>query len=112
VLRELVREAAEQGVGTFDYTLKFLPPYCPMLNPIELNFKDFKHEIRRLLDGPMHERVLGVIRQPWAQGIHERARLLHDAFEIAKDAITQERTLAHELHTVNLFADCLARQEL
>ena len=54
LLRQLVREAAEQGAGTFDYTLKFLPPYCPMLKPIELCFKDFKHEIWRLLDGPMH----------------------------------------------------------
>ena len=56
--------------------------------------------------------MLGIIRQPWGQGTQERARLLHEAFELAKSAITRERTLAHELHTVNLFADCLARRVL
>jgi hypothetical protein len=110
IMRQLVMDAEEAGLGHFDYILKFLPPYCPMLNPIELSFKDFKHEVRRQLDGPMHDRALDVVREPWGQVIHERAQL-HPTFHIASEEITQQRTYAHEMHAVSLFTACIAREE-
>jgi hypothetical protein len=105
-------KAEEAGLRHFDYILKFLPSYCPMLNPIEPSFKDFKHEVRRQLDGPMHDRVLGVIRQPCGQGIHERSQLLREAFDIASEAIMQQRTYAHKMHAASLFTVCITRDEI
>jgi transposase len=112
VVRAIIAEATQAALSAgrppiaYDYQIQFLSPYTPMLNPLELSFKDFKHGIKALLDGPLHERMLEVIQQPWGQQTVARATLLHDCFEIAKDEITRERVYAHEQHATSLFKAC------
>jgi hypothetical protein len=74
VVAQIVQEAAENGLGEFDYKVDFLSPYSPMLNCIEGCFGDGKRVVRQLLDGEFHDRVLGVVRQGWDVRVRKRRR--------------------------------------
>jgi hypothetical protein len=111
-LTRYARDAEAAGLGVFDYRVEFCPHYSPMLNPIEPCWHHFKIEARRQFDGPMHERVLGIVHAGWGNQTGERAAIMNDVFEIAKLEITQARVAAHERHSVSLFRKASAREDL
>jgi hypothetical protein len=99
------RQAERDHGGRFEYVVKFLPPYSPMLNPIEEVFADLKRSIREQFDDPLqlHPQVLAIARQPWGQQGTFRGRLLQPAFYTTVGVITPASVAAHERHSQSFF---------
>ena len=95
--------------------LKFLPPYSPFLNCVEMARSAFKAAIKRDLARPeWQQRVAdreaaqeaGVNLQEW------RVNLVQQAARRNTDAITQEKAIRWFNHTQTYLPRCLARQQI
>lgn len=75
---DLERLEAETGIST-----RFLPPWSPMLNPIEGVFGDFKSIIRTLLTTEYREMILEISGLPYGQKTRRRTELLEEAYATA-----------------------------
>jgi transposase len=94
------------------HSLKFVPPYSPMLNPIEEVIGDVKREIRKLLSGEYHQEVLGIQALAWGEKTRAREELLLRVLDVAISAITVEAVDKHWGHSFSFLSDALQSKPL
>jgi transposase len=98
-----------QGAGM---SLQFLPPYSPMLNPIEEVIGDIKRDIRTLLSVALHGQVLAIQNLPRGQKAAARRNLLRQALQIAAAQVQAVRVDTHYAHTFAFIQPALAGQDV
>lgn len=99
-------------LGEVGFNFKFLPPYSPMLNPIEEVIGDVKREIRKLLSVDLLQEVLSIQSLPWGEKTAARRKLLHKALERAINSITPEMVDRHFQHSNALLGQAIEKQHL
>jgi transposase len=92
--QDLPRRLEEAG-----FLMKFLPPYSPMLNPIEEVIGDIKREIRTLLSGELHEQVLAIQSLHWGQKTHARREILRTSLDRTIREVTVQMVDQHFAHS-------------
>jgi hypothetical protein len=89
VIRPKIEGAMIGGVSA-RYKLWYLPPYSPMLNPIEEVFGCFKREVRRLLTTVFRTRVLEAMNAVWGEGRNTRDVIVREAIDMTGRVITPQ----------------------
>jgi hypothetical protein len=103
-----VNEACEM----FGCEFNFLPPYSPMLNPIEGCIGDVKREIQREFATTLRARLLALGSAPYGQRTRQREQLLLQALRTALQVITPQLVQAHQHHMMSQFPQMLAYQDV
>ena len=70
----------------FVYDYKYLPQYCPLLNPIEKIIKDVKKNKKSQFADTLRSRILNIELLPKGSRSHERFRLLNKALHYSIDS--------------------------
>ncbi len=101
------------AMESVNHTIKYLPPYSPMLNPIENAFSCLKASTQRLLNQRMAE-ILD--RQAAANAgltlTAYRMRILEDLVEGSVAVITQEKTANWHRHVFGFLPACTAMDDI
>ena len=82
------REAMEALKTRTGIPTKFLPPWSPMLNPIEGVFSNFKHQIRTLITRDYAAEIVAISAMPVGEKGIRRGAILVRAFEAACPNLT------------------------
>jgi len=82
------RQALAQLQEDTGIPTQFLPPWSPMLNPIEGVFSCFKNTIRGFITVDYRNEILGIVALPHGSRSARRGALLERAYEAARDTLT------------------------
>jgi transposase len=93
-------------------TLKFLPPYSPMLNPIEEVFGDIKRLIRTELTTTHRAEILRIHTLAWGLKSAARRQVLQQALATAVAGETIAQLDAHYAHSMSFLAPSLAGEDI
>ena len=105
-------DAVRQMAWWTNWEYSNLPPYSPMLNPIEECIGDWKWAIRSLLSTTfLHER-LRVANLPFGEKTAGRLRILREALVQALPVVTPSKVQAHYQHTLSFVPRILAQEEV
>ena len=105
---DIVRQVAWYA----DWEYSNLPPYSPMLNPIEECIGDVKSRIRSLLSTTFHQRRLRVANLPFGQKTAERLAILTEALAQSVGVLTPDIIQAHYRHSLSFIPDILALKDV
>ena len=89
-----------------------LPPYSPMLNPIEECINDWKSQIKSLLSTSFQAQRLQVASLPFGQKTAERMKILEAALSLALPVVTPAKVQAHYQHTLSFIPQILAMNDV
>ena len=96
--------------GDWDYTN--LPPYSPMLNPIEECIGDVKNRLKTLLSTTFRQRGLKVASLPFGQKTAQRLAILREALEQSLPVLTPEKVQSHYRHSLSFIPDILEKKDV
>lgn len=102
----------EPQIQAAGFMLQFLPPYSPMLNPIEEVFADIKREIRRLLSIELRSQVLAIHGLSWGEKTPARRALLRTALERAVSVITVHQVDQHFAHSYSCLSRAINQEDI
>ena len=85
----------------FNVEYKFLPPYSPMLNPIEECISEIKRTIKTQLSISRHHEVMNIINLPWGQKTIERRRILSECLISSINSLSLEHIHAYTHHLMS-----------
>jgi len=96
----------------FNITLKFLPPYSPMLNPIEETFSELKQKIKTLFSTTKKDKIINIQRLPKGTKSLARRQILEEALIEAANDISHESISSYVNHMVSLIPKALGKMDL
>jgi transposase len=94
------------------FLVKFLPPYSPMLNPIEEVIGDIKRGIRTLLSGELHGRALAIQSLRWGEKARARRDLLRTALDEAIARVTVHMVDQHFAHSYSFLTPAINGEDV
>jgi transposase len=101
-----------EACDIFDCDFNYLPPYSPMLNPIEGCIGDVKRAIETAFATALRPRLLALATLPYGQRTRQREQLLLQALTNALQVVTPQLVQAHEHHMMGQFPQMLAQQDV
>lgn len=84
------------------YTILFLPPYTPFLNPIENVFSLIKSKVKEYLRS-YNDLMLATTTMKWGQKVNARYQILENAVTYAFQFVTQQAVLDFFNHTKDFY---------
>jgi len=81
--------------NNYDCEYRFLPPYSPMLNPIEEVIKDVKHDIKSQFADPLRSKILNIKSPQKGSRSFERFRILKIALQKAIESQGKNAIKSH-----------------
>ena len=90
----------------------YLPPYSPMLNPIEEAFSVLKNAIKRQLATDLYANRLAIARMPFGLKLHARIQILNQALQNAIAEVTQQKIMGFWQHMMSFMPDILALKDV
>jgi hypothetical protein len=105
---EDVTEACEMFGSDFNS----LPPYYPMLNPVEGCIGDVNRATQTAFATILHPTLLNLASVPPDQRTRQRERLLLQALTLTLPVITPQLVQAHQNHMMKQFPQMLTQQNL
>jgi transposase len=106
------RDDLPDRIEQADFTMKFLPPYSPMLNPIEEVIGDVKREIKTLLSVNFIADALRIQSLPWGQKTAARRELLLRALGEAIGKIGAATVDQHFDHSYRILPRCIQLEKV
>jgi transposase len=101
-----------EACDIFGSDFNFLPPYSPMLNPVEGCIADVKRAIQTEFATGLRPALLNLASLPYGQRTKQREQLLLQALKIALAVITPQLVRAHQNHMMGQFPQMLAEQDV
>jgi len=91
---------------------RFLPPWSPMLNPIEEVFADFKRSIRTQISMNLRADLAEIERGPRGDKGRRRGAILMQAYAASVGALGRETVDAHILHTNSIVGHAMRMEDM
>lgn len=107
VENEIAQWAQETG---WDFI--YLPPYSPMLNPIEECFSVLKNQIKKLLTGDFKQMRMNIAYLPWGEKTIQRINLLGRVIQRSLPSITQPIVQNCYNHMMLYLPQCILLQDM
>ena len=105
-------EVVQQMCNYANWIYSNLPPYSPMLNPIEEVINDIKYEIKKELSTTYLNDRLKVANMPFRMKEQARMQILDNALKAALQVVTPDKVLAHYNHTLQFIPMCIEGKEV
>jgi transposase len=105
-------EDVAEACDIFGCEFNYLPPYSPMLNPVEGCIGDVKRAIQTAFATALRPALLALAALPYGQRTRGREQLLLQALTNALGVITPQLVRAHEHHMMRQFPQMLAEQDV
>jgi hypothetical protein len=96
----------------FGCDYNFLPPYSPMLNPVEGCIADIKRGIATAFATTLRPALLNLHAGPYGQRIKMRTQLILDALNGALGVVTPQLVQPHVHHMMGQFPAMLGMQDV
>jgi hypothetical protein len=101
-----------EACNIFDCDFNYLPPYSPMLNPVEGCIGDVRRAIQTAFATTLRLDVLALATVPYGQRTRGREQLLLQAPTNALPVVTPQLVQAHDHHMMGQFSQMLAEQDV
>lgn len=98
-----------------DHSIKFLPPYSPMLTPVEHAFSAWKWSVKNILSVPENQQNFSDLQQAHAQGMNMGQWRRHHLKRFGEQSlvvITAEKCHNWQQHCLSYFPKCLENEDI
>ena len=97
------------------HTVKFLPPYSPVLNPIEEAFSCWKYTVKNQLAQPDYQRRIhdsSAAAEMGSSMVQYRRGILEEVAESSLNEITSEKIVSWYNHSFSFFSKCINKENV